>query len=75
VSFSFPPRRYVLAGKLLAEAVSLSVRDSVPVDHALSDTARTVRHTLGRRSLEEAGEAVSGEAMVDAVCDVLSSCA
>jgi predicted ArsR family transcriptional regulator len=80
VSFSFPPREYELAGELLAEAVSVSVRDSVPADQALNDTARTVGHTLGRRALAEAGEAVpgaaiSGEAMVGAACDVLSSCA
>ena len=75
MSFSFPPREYELAGKLLAEAVSVSARDGVPVEQALNDTARTVGHTLGRRALEEAGEAVSGEALVDAACDVLSSCA
>ena len=75
VSFSIPPREYELAGELLAEAVSVSVRDGVPVDQAVHDTARTVGHTIGRRALEKAGEAVSGEAMVDVACDVLSSCA
>jgi predicted ArsR family transcriptional regulator len=75
VSFSFPPREYELAGKLLAEAVSVSARDGVPVEEALNNTARTVGHTLGRRGLEEAGEAVSTQALVDAACAVLSSCA
>jgi predicted ArsR family transcriptional regulator len=75
VSFSVPPREYEFAGEMLAEAVSVSIRDGVPVDQALHDTARTVGHTLGRRALEEAGEAVAADAMVDAICDVLSSCA
>jgi predicted ArsR family transcriptional regulator len=75
VSFSVPPREYELAGEILAEAVSVSVRDGVPVDQALHNTARTVGNSLGRRALEEAGEAVSGEAMVDAARDLLSSCA
>jgi predicted ArsR family transcriptional regulator len=75
VSFSVPPRQYELAGELLAEAVSVSVRDGVPADQALHDTARAVGHTLGQRALEMAGEAVSSEATVDAACDVLSSCA
>jgi predicted ArsR family transcriptional regulator len=75
VSFSFPPREYELAGKLLAEAVSVSARDGVPVEQALNDTARTVGHTLGRRALEKAGETESADALVDAACDVLSSCA
>jgi predicted ArsR family transcriptional regulator len=75
VSFSFPPREYELAGKLLAEALTVSAREGVPVEEALNDTARTVGHNLGRRALDEAGEPVSGEALVDAACGVLSSCA
>jgi predicted ArsR family transcriptional regulator len=75
VSFSFPPREYELAGELLAKAMSVSLHDGVPVDQALNDTARTVGHTLGRRALEQTGEAVAGQIMVDAACDVLSSCA
>jgi predicted ArsR family transcriptional regulator len=75
VSFSFPRREYELAGKLLAEAVTVSARDGVPVEAALNDTARTVGRNLGRRALDEAGEAVSPEALVDAARGVLSSCA
>lgn len=76
VSFSFPPREYELAGRVLAEAVSVSARDGVPVEQALNDTARTVGHSLGRRAREQAGEvSVSGEMLVNAACDVLNSCA
>jgi predicted ArsR family transcriptional regulator len=75
VSFSVPPREYELAGEILVEAVSVSVRDGVPVNQALHNTARTVGHTLGRRALEEVRDVLSGEALVDAACEVLSSCA
>lgn len=75
VSFSFPPREYELAGRLLAEAVTVSTRDGVPLRHAVNDTAATVGHALGRKALEEAGGAASGEALVEAACDVLSACA
>ncbi len=75
VSFSFPPREYELAGKLLAEAVTVSNRDGVPAEEALNDTARRVGRGLGRRAREEVSDAPSGEALVDAACDVLNSCA
>ena len=58
--------------------MSVSLRDDVPVDQALHDTARTVGHTLGRRALQDAGEAggaTSSQAVMDAASDVLSSCA
>ena len=73
VAFSFPPREYELAGRMLAEAVTVSARDGVPVERALEDSARAVGHTLGVRALEEA--AGRNESMVDAACDVLSACA
>lgn len=75
VSFSIPPREYELAGRLLAEAVSVSARDGLPVEEALEDTARTVGHTLGRRAMERAGKADAGEELVNVVMEVLSSCA
>ena len=45
VSLSVPPRRYDLAGEVLAEAVDRSVRDGVPVAAAVEDVAKEV----GRR--------------------------
>jgi predicted ArsR family transcriptional regulator len=74
VTFSIPPREYELAARLLAEAVSVSAHEGVPVEHALNDTARTMGHSLGRGGLEQASETVSREALVAAVWDVLSSC-
>jgi predicted ArsR family transcriptional regulator len=74
VAFSLPPREYELAGRLLAEAVTVSQRDGVPVEQALTDAARTVGHSLGRRALAEAGEAARPDQLVDSACDVLSEC-
>lgn len=70
VSFSFPPREYELAGRLLAEAVNVSARDGTPVAQALTDAASSAGHALGQLALER-----GGEDPVDAVEDVLSECA
>ena len=75
VSFSFPPREYELAGRLLAEAVSVSARDGRPVGQALTDTAEAAGHALGRVALDRAGGAVEGSELADAVSDVLTECA
>lgn len=73
VSFSLPPREYELAGRLLAEAVTVSQRDGVPVEEALTDTAQSVGHSLGRRAKEQAAGA--SDDIVRAACEVLSVCA
>ena len=75
VSFSLPPREYELAGRLLAEAVTVSQRDGVPVDEALTDTARSVGHSLGRRAKEQAEDASDPNGVIQAACEVLSECA
>lgn len=72
VSFSQPPREYEVAGRLLAEAVTVSRREGIPVEEALTDTARRVGRSLGRRAHEEA----AGQSdLVDAACHVLNDCA
>ena len=60
VSFSVPPREYELAGRVLAEAVSVSSRDGVPVADAVSSAARSVGESLGRSA--------------SSVSEVLTSC-
>jgi predicted ArsR family transcriptional regulator len=74
VAVSLPPRDYEVAGRLLAEAVSVSARDGVPVTTALSDAARTVGVSLGRRAHEDATSSAP-EDVVDAACEVLRDCA
>ena len=46
VAVSVPPRRYDLAGEVLAEAVDRSVRDGVPVGEAVVEVAREVGRDL-----------------------------
>ncbi len=75
VAFSLPPRDYELAGRLLAEAVTVSQRDGVPIERALTDTARSVGQSLGRLAGGQAGSAVNRDQLVDAACQVLSDCA
>jgi predicted ArsR family transcriptional regulator len=75
VAFSLPPREYELAGRLLAEAVTVSQRDGVPIEQALTDTARRVGQSLGRLAGSQAGDAVGREQLLNAACQVLTDCA
>ncbi|MFC4017543.1 helix-turn-helix transcriptional regulator [Micromonospora sp. GCM10011542] len=54
VSVSLPARRYDLAGRVLAEAVTVATRDGVPVDQALRTAARTTGRTLLKNHPAEA---------------------
>jgi predicted ArsR family transcriptional regulator len=74
VAFSLPPRDYELAGRLLAEAVTASQRDGVPIERALTDAARGVGQSLGRLAGTRAGDAASREQLLDAACQVLVDC-
>ncbi len=52
VALSVPPRRYDLAGEVLAEAVDRAVRQAVPV----GETVRRVAHEAGHALAAEPGE-------------------
>jgi predicted ArsR family transcriptional regulator len=75
VSFSVPPREYELAGRLLAEAVTVSEQEEIPVSRALRDVARRVGQSLGERARQRAGEGPSRQQVLDAACAALSECA
>lgn len=75
VSFSVPPREYELAGRLLAEAVTVAEREQVPVSRALRDAARRVGRSLGTRAAQRAGGSTDREQLMDAACQELSECA
>ena len=57
IAVSLPERRYDLAGRVLAEAVTIAARDGLPVSGAL----RTAAREAGQRIAETAG----GEPVVD----------
>ena len=75
VAFSLPPREYELAGRLLAEAVTVSQRDQLPIEQALTDTARRVGQGLGRIAGRQAGDGASQEQLLEAARQILSGCA
>jgi predicted ArsR family transcriptional regulator len=65
IDVSLPPRRYELAGRVLAEAADRSRRDGSPIDRELDQVARdegrqvghTARTRLGRRTSARAARA------------------
>jgi predicted ArsR family transcriptional regulator len=75
VSFSVPPREYELAGRLLAEGVTVSQREGIPIEKALAESARAVGHSLGKRAAEDAGNSRRKADLVDVACSVLNECA
>jgi predicted ArsR family transcriptional regulator len=74
VSFNVPQREYELAGRLLAEAITVSERDEIPVSRALQAAARKVGHSLGERAREHAGLKPGHKQLMDAVGDALNDC-
>jgi predicted ArsR family transcriptional regulator len=67
IDLSIPPRRYDLAGSLLAEAVSVSAADGTPVRDALADVA----HARGKRVGDEVPRQPSGST-TEPLMDVLA---
>jgi predicted ArsR family transcriptional regulator len=74
VSFSLPPREYELAGRLLAEAVTVAERERVPVTRALGDVARREGRSLGTRARDRAGEKAKRNGLRDAAYEELGEC-
>lgn len=74
LAVSLPPREYELAGRLLARAVTAAERDGIPVRDALSDGARDVGASIGRRARAQTGESASPDELVDAANAALRDC-
>ena len=66
-----PERRYELAGKLMARAITEAGSHGQPVATALSDAARERGRCLGDEVSRQAGVRASGAALLAAVCGVL----
>ena len=73
LSVSLPDRRYEIAGRLLADAIDAASREHVPVDEALSSSARQFGSMLGDDAARSIDPAASAEAELDAVGGVLDS--
>jgi predicted ArsR family transcriptional regulator len=63
VAFTVPPRRYHLAGEVLAEAVERAMRDGLPVRDAVEEVARDVGREMGSEMGSEVAGEVAGDEM------------
>src|SRR5579884_1286982 len=66
LAFSIPPRDYELAAWLLAEALTVSDRERLPVSRALRAVAREFGQSLAREVRARAGERPSRRQLVEA---------
>ena len=66
ISVSLPERRYDLAGRVMAEAITVAGRDRVPIGDALSAAARATGRDLAQ------GVEAGADAPLEAVCDALA---
>jgi predicted ArsR family transcriptional regulator len=71
LAVSLPERRYDLAGRLLAAAVTRSQRQDVPVRDALRQAATDLGHDLGAQIRQRAGSQPSRATVLAAARDVL----
>ena len=72
VSVTLPPRRYDLAGQLMARAIDDSGRDGTTVLDALHAAAADLGTTLGDQARESAGARPGGERLVATACETLA---
>jgi predicted ArsR family transcriptional regulator len=73
LAVSLPERRYDLAGKLLAEAITRAQRDDVPVRDAVQQVATEHGRALGSQVRTRAGHRPSPSATLTATCEVLDA--
>lgn len=71
LTVTLPERRYDLAGRLMARAITSAERDGVAVADALSQAARDVGHALGEEASRRAGSRASQTVLLAAARDVL----
>jgi predicted ArsR family transcriptional regulator len=72
LSLTLPPRRYDLAGQLLASAIDNATVDGTSVVDAANAAASQWGRTVGDRARAAAGPRPSRERLVGAACDALT---
>lgn len=72
VEVSLPERRYDLAGRLLARAITDAEREAIPVSEALSRSARDAGSALGHEARTRVGRRPSRKALTAATCQLLA---
>jgi predicted ArsR family transcriptional regulator len=73
IAVSLPERRYDLAGRILADAVSTARSAGLPVDDMVTETARLAGHTLGEQARQVDPESADPADPLDAACRVLAA--
>jgi predicted ArsR family transcriptional regulator len=71
LAVSLPERRYDLAGRIMAAAITASQSSPVPLTDALRDSSAAVGRSLGEEALRRAGPGAGEEALVAAARAVL----
>ena len=71
VAVSLPERRYDLAGRIMAKAISDAERDMMPIADALHQAAQDAGRDLGQQARQRAGSRPSRAVLLGAVHDVL----
>ncbi len=69
IAVSLPERRYDLAGRVMAEAISTTQRTGTPVDEALTDAARSTGRALGAEARSRLGRADALEAVGEVLAE------
>lgn len=72
VQVSLPERRYDLAGRLLARAVTAATTERIPVAEAVRGVARETGRSLGREARGALGLRPNRAALTAAACSVLA---
>jgi len=74
VAVSLPERRYDLAGRVMARAITDAERDGLPVADTLHQAARDAGRSLGQDARQQAGPRPTHAALLDAARVVLGRC-
>lgn len=74
VEVSLPERRYGLAGRVMAEAITMAGQSGVSIAHALHGAATAAGRALGEQARDRAGRRAGRTSSVQAVADVLDEC-
>lgn len=74
VAVSLPERRYDLAGRIMARAITDAERDGLPIGDSLHRAARDTGRSLGQEARQQAGSRPTQAALLDAARDILTRC-
>ena len=73
IAVSLPERRYDLAGRIMADAITTAATSGVPVTEALRGASSATGRRLGEDAKRAAGSRSSRAAQVRAICEVLAA--